>query len=121
MYIDLISTFFHRYIPYPRNPGETWLELVEDNTELSLTDIIYNIYSLCDHQDNMIKICVHFRRVIEEPIIDLMQYYKHQLKASTSIRKKQGAKVLLSDFTIDQFNSLYLNFKDNKFEEFMGD
>lgn len=46
-----------------------------------------------------------------------MDYFKHQLKAATCIRnKKQGAIVLLSDFSMEQFNGLYENFKNNRFE-----
>lgn len=55
-------------------------------------------------------------------MINLLEYYKHQLKASMSIRnKKQGNVILLSVFTIEQFNNLYHNYKDGNFEEFMGD
>ena len=59
---------------------------------------------------------------MEDPVINLQDYYKHQLKSSMCIRnKKQGNVILLSEFTIEQFNNLYENFRKGEYDGFMGD
>lgn len=62
-----------------------------------MTDIVSNIYSLYKPEDKILKLIIHFRKVIEDPVINLLEYYKYQLKASMGIRnKKQGNVILLS-------------------------
>lgn len=64
IYMEMIKDFFHRYIPYPINEGEIWLELVEEREEVLATDIVYNLYSIYKPQDRVLKLYIHFRRII---------------------------------------------------------
>lgn len=97
IYLQQIQEFFHRYICYPIDPDETWLELAENQREIKSTDIIYNIFALHPPKQSVLDLVIHFRREMPVPKVDLLEYYKQQIKASTCIKdRKQGARVLLS-------------------------
>ena len=116
MYTHLITSFFTRHICHPVSPTQFNLHLTDHNSPIHPTDIISNVFNLYVHRDKVINVTVHFRSQEEVPEVDLMSHFKHQIKASTCIRnKKQGAMVLLSEFTIEQFNNLYQSFRNNDY------
>lgn len=64
---------------------------------------------------------VHFRRKERVDRVDLVDYYRQNLKASICLKfRKQGVGVLFSSFSNDQINGLLVNLRNSDYERFYG-
>lgn len=67
------------------------------------------------------KVIVHFRRKDKIQRVDLLEYYRQSLKASTVLKfRKQGVGILFTSFNHDQLNNLLANLKASCFNDFYG-
>lgn len=122
---ETVQEFFFRYALQPNSREEFWLEYTEEgkSIELSPTDLIVNLYMRYFRQqrEESSVITVHYRKDEGRPIVELVDFYRQSLKASTAIKyRKQGAGVLFSLFSNDQLNGLAESLKRRDYEQFYG-
>ena len=74
-----------------------------NNVVLDGTEIVSHLFALYYQESNsIIELVCEFRQRDVRPSIDLMRFYKQNLKASTSIRYgKFGASVITVDMSVN--------------------
>ncbi len=72
------------------------------------TELVCNFYMRkLKNRQEVASIEVHYRRKEPEPVVNLRDFYKQAVKASTTLKfKKQGVGIIFNSFSNDQFNNL---------------
>lgn len=122
-YHSLIQQFYEPSQPFPYHLDYFWLELASPRLPLNGTEIISHLFLLhALPQDTPLQLICHFRRASPSPIVDLKQFFKSSLKASTCIRYgKFGSSVITVEMTVNNIDDMFANFRESKLDAYLGE